>query len=111
MPLFLPLGGMIILGITTTLLGIIFWPEPKEHLDTSTEGSVVKPAPEEALPARLTPTAPGAVDNTTQLAPNAPNTAAVPSSPNANTTGTDPIDTADAGVPPAQAAPLPATPK
>lgn len=37
-PFLLPFGGMIILGITTTTLGFLLWPEPKPHYDTSTEG-------------------------------------------------------------------------
>ncbi len=36
--LILPLGGMIILGIITTTLGFLFWPDPKPHHDVSTEG-------------------------------------------------------------------------
>ncbi|GAB4565040.1 MAG: hypothetical protein Tsb0020_15630 [Haliangiales bacterium] len=36
--LILPLGGMIILGIVTTTLGFLFWPDPKPHHDVSTEG-------------------------------------------------------------------------
>lgn len=35
----LPLGGMILLGITCLTVGFVFWPEPKPHLDSTTEGS------------------------------------------------------------------------
>jgi hypothetical protein len=35
----LPLGGMILLGITCLTLGFVLWPEPKPHLDRTTEGT------------------------------------------------------------------------
>ena len=38
LPLALTLGGMITLGVITTTLGFMLWPEPKSHHDTSTEG-------------------------------------------------------------------------
>lgn len=34
----LPLGGMILLGITTSILGFVLWPDPPAYEDTSTEG-------------------------------------------------------------------------
>ena len=38
LPLVLTLGGMILLGITTTTLGFLLRPKLDPHLDTSTEG-------------------------------------------------------------------------
>lgn len=38
LPLALTIGGMITLGITTTTLGFLLWPEPGRFEDTSTEG-------------------------------------------------------------------------
>lgn len=38
LPLILSLGGMIILGIITTTLGMLFWSEPVYEADESTEG-------------------------------------------------------------------------
>lgn len=35
----LPIGGMIILGLTCLILGFVFWPEPKPHYDSTTEGT------------------------------------------------------------------------
>jgi hypothetical protein len=35
----LPIGGMIILGLTCLILGFVFWPDPKPHLDSTTEGT------------------------------------------------------------------------
>ena len=47
----LPIGGMIILGLTCLILGLVFWPEPKPHLDSTTEGTF--------LPAASAPATPG----------------------------------------------------
>ncbi len=38
LPLMLTLGGMIILGIITTTLGFLLWPDLEPRLDTSNEG-------------------------------------------------------------------------
>jgi hypothetical protein len=35
----LPIGGMILLGITCLTLGFVLWPEPKPHYDSTTEGT------------------------------------------------------------------------
>ena len=35
----LPIGGMIILGLTCLILGFLFWPDPKPHYDSTTEGT------------------------------------------------------------------------
>jgi hypothetical protein len=40
----LPIGGMILLGITCLITGFVFWPDAKPHYDTTTEGTF-PPAP------------------------------------------------------------------
>ena len=46
----LPIGGMIILGLTCLILGLVFWPDPKPHYDSTTEGT---------FPPATAPAAPG----------------------------------------------------
>jgi hypothetical protein len=46
----LPIGGMILLGITCLTLGFVLWPEPKPHYDRTTEGTF-PPAPAQVDPA------------------------------------------------------------
>jgi hypothetical protein len=47
----LPIGGMILLGLTCVIAGFVFWPDPKPHYDTTTEGTFPPaPAPGETTP-------------------------------------------------------------
>lgn len=64
LPLALTLGGMITLGITTTTLGFVLWPEPKSHVDKSTEGW-----PKEGPRWNTRPTAPAPPVTTTTTPP------------------------------------------
>jgi hypothetical protein len=61
----LPIGGMILLGLTCLILGFVFWPEPKPHLDSTTEGTF-PPAAASRAPAAsgetATPRLPAAAD-------------------------------------------------
>lgn len=59
-PMLLPIGGMILLGITTTTLGFVCWPEPKPHHDLSTEGTFPPDAAPAPDPAAATPDPPRA---------------------------------------------------
>ncbi|WP_428267602.1 hypothetical protein [Haliangium sp.] len=59
-PLILPLGGMILLGLTTTILGFALWPEPKPHPDVSTDGYFYDAGPAPAEAPTEEPTVPAA---------------------------------------------------
>lgn len=48
----LPIGGMILLGLTCLTLGFVLWPDPKPHYDTTTEGTF-PPAPTPGDPAAI----------------------------------------------------------
>ena len=50
LPLILTVGGMIIMGIITMVLGLLFWTEPVHEADESTEGMFLT-APPPAAPA------------------------------------------------------------
>ncbi|MCG8421850.1 MAG: hypothetical protein MJE77_28350 [Proteobacteria bacterium] len=51
LPAVLTLGGMITMGIITTTLGFVLWPEPRPHHDISTEGWPQQPvAPTAPIP-------------------------------------------------------------
>ena len=50
----LPIGGMIVLGLTCLTLGFVLWPDPKPHYDTTTEGTF-PPAPAPGDPAAGNP--------------------------------------------------------
>jgi len=54
----LPIGGMIILGLTCLILGFVFWPDPKPHLDSTTEGTFPPAAASQGPAAAGQPTAP-----------------------------------------------------
>lgn len=54
--MYLPIGGMILLGLTCLIMGFVFWPDPKPHHDTTTEGTF-PPAP---IPGATTPDPPDA---------------------------------------------------
>ncbi len=58
----LPIGGMIILGLTCLILGFVFWPDPKPHLDSTTEGTFPPAASSQAPGQPAAPRLPAAAD-------------------------------------------------